>query len=408
MQGDGQPGRASPGLAALAFRKPGGRSVTTGIAGLAQVEPTRRMTLTSPMRVASISKLVTAFGFMRLIEAGRIGLDDDVSDHLGFALRHPEFRTEVISPRRLLSHTSGLRNGPSYPVPFGRQLQTAFTPGGEHWDDGAWFGPATQPPGRWFQYADVNFALVAQLIERVSGQRFDLYMREHVFGPLGLTCGFNWSGVPQTVRDQHAVLYRKAQSDAGPFDPNGPWIVQQDGHVPLAPEIMVTRSPEAKDWPVTRYQPGENGFVFSPQGGLRASARDLEVLARVLAGQGRYGTVALLKPETIRLMAQPVWRRRPDATTGDGYDGVMRAYGLGLQTLLGEAEDDFFEGCQGWIGHLGEAYGLLSGLWVDPRQGRGFVYLISGQAQDLTANKGRSGLTWQEEQLASALTARLT
>ena len=82
----------------------------------------------------------------------------------GCAIRR--IRTSRSRPAMLLSHTSGLRNGPSYPVPLGRQLSEAFTPGGRHYDAGGWFGPAEHRPGDWFAYADVNFALVAQMLER--------------------------------------------------------------------------------------------------------------------------------------------------------------------------------------------------------------------------------------------------
>lgn len=403
LDGGGDIGRASPGLAGVAFRKPTSKAVFAQAAGLAHVGPDRPMTLTAPARIASISKLVAAIGFMTLVEAGAIGLDDDVCDHLDYRLRHPLFPDTPITPRRLLSHTSGLRNGPSYPVPFGRPLSAALTPGGRQWDDGAWFGPATEPPGVWFAYADVNYTVIAQLIERVSGLRFDHFMTRRVLAPLGLTCGYNWSGVPQAARDQAATLYRKAPSDEGPWDPAGPWIPQLDDTVPPAPIPSYTRAAEVPDRPLESYVLGENGFVFAPQGGLRASARDLEVLARLLVSGGSLNGARILKPETVALMSRPAWRRAPDASTGDGYGGVMRAYGLGVQTLTGEGEDDMFDGCNGWIGHLGEAYGLLSGLWVDPAGGRGFVYILTGQSRDIAVNKGRSGMTWQEERLAALL-----
>ncbi len=142
LAGAGDPKAAVPGLAGTTFRGPP-RSVAVTVArGLADVATGRAMDEDSPARIASISKLVTALGFMTLVEAGKVGLDDDVSDILGWSLRHPRFPQATITPRRLMSHTSGLRNGPSYPVAFGRPLSATLTPGGVQWDDGAWFGPA--------------------------------------------------------------------------------------------------------------------------------------------------------------------------------------------------------------------------------------------------------------------------
>lgn len=400
LTGARDPLAAVPGLAGAAFNGPGKPAALTVARGLADVASGRAMTADSPARIASISKLVTAIGFMTLVEAGKVGLDDDASDILGWSLRHPRFPKAAITPRRLMSHTSGLRNGPSYPVVFGRPLSAALTPGGVQWDDGAWFGPAGEAPGDWFAYADVNYAVVAQLIERLSGERFDQFMAARVLRPLGLKGGFNWSGVSQAVRDQHAVLYRKAPSDDGPWDATGPWVAQLDQTLPPAPQAAVRVGTEAAGRSLDSYVPGENGFVFAPQGGLRASINDLSVVGRLLARRG----APILKSETFAAMTTPTWRFDPARSNGEGYGGLIRAYGLGVQTLTGtEGSDNPFDGCAGWIGHAGDAYGLTSGLWAHPDTGRGMTYLLTGQAAPLKRNKGRSMLTRQEEVMAALL-----
>lgn len=400
LTGAGDPRAAVPGLAGAAFDGPPKPRAVTVARGLADVATGRPMAEDSPARIASISKLVTALGFMTLVEAGKVGLDDDVSDILGWSLRHPRFPKAAITPRRLMSHTSGLRNGPSYPVAFGRPLSAALTPGGVQWDDAAWFGLANEAPGDWFAYADVNYAVVAQLIERLSEQRFDRFMSARVLEPLGLKAGFNWSGVSQEARDRRAVLYRKAPSDDGPWDAAGPWVAQLDQTLPPAPALPLRVAPEAAGRPLDDYRPGENGFVFGPQGGLRASVVDLDAIGWVLARSG----APILKPETFALMATPTWRFDPTRANGEGYGGLIRAYGLGVQTLTGTAgNDDPFDSCEGWIGHAGDAYGLTSGLWVDPKRGRGLAYLLTGQAAPLDRNRGRSKLTRQEEAMAAWL-----
>jgi CubicO group peptidase (beta-lactamase class C family) len=400
LTGGGDPQAAVPALAGTVFKGPPKPVAVTVTRGLADVATGRAMTEDSPARIASISKLVVALGFMTLVEAGKVGLDDDVSDILGWSLRHPRFPQAAITPRRLMSHTSGLRNGPSYPVVFGRPLSAALTPGGVQWDDGAWFGPAEEAPGDWFAYADVNYAVVAQLIERLSGQRFDRFMAARILGPLDLKGSFNWSGVSQAVRDRRAVLYRKAPSDDGPWDAAGPWVAQLDQILAPAPQAAVRTAPEAAGRSLDDYRPGENGFVFAPQGGLRASINDLDAIGRLLARRG----APILKPETFQAMTTPTWRFDPARPNGEGYGGLIRAYGLGVQTLTGtEGSDDPFDGCAGWIGHAGDAYGLTSGLWVDPARGKGLAYLLTGQAAPLARNKGRSRLTRQEEAMAALL-----
>lgn len=408
LTGAGDPRRAVPGYATIAFRKADQTAVLAKAGGYAidGLDTGRIMRTESPMRIASISKLVAAIGFMMLHQQDRIGLDEDVSELLRFTLRHPLFPDTPITPRMLLSHTSGLRNGPSFPVGLGRQLSDALTPGGKQWDNGAWFGPVSEPPGQYFAYSDTNIAVIAQLIERMIGMRFDLYMTRRVFEPLGLQCGYNWSGVPQNLRNYGAALYRKAPSDEGPWNAAGPWQAQLDAAIPRYPEILVTRSPEGE---ALRLMPDEyeggNGFVFSPQGGLRASARDLEVIARLIAGGGQLNGVRLLRPETVKLMATPVWRYDPAKPNGDAYGGAILAYGLGMQILTDAGGDSLFPGCAGWVGHAGDAYGLVSGLWVEPTTGRGMTYLVNGTAAPLTEIKGRSKFTAIEEQIAGVLSA---
>jgi len=75
---------------------------------------TERLNLEHKPRIASISKLVAAIGLMRLVEDGRVDLDTDVSDYLGFALRNPAFPGQPITLRMVLSHTSSIRDGDYY------------------------------------------------------------------------------------------------------------------------------------------------------------------------------------------------------------------------------------------------------------------------------------------------------
>jgi CubicO group peptidase (beta-lactamase class C family) len=192
-----------PGGGLVAARSAGLRY--TGAGGAERIQP---FGLDDPFRTASVSKLITTTGFMRLVSSGRVSLGDDASEPLGFRLRHPAWPDTPITVRQLLSHTSGLRNGPSYPVPAGHKLADAFREDGRHFDGGAWFGPAEHAPGQWFSYADVNFCLIAQIVERITGERFDRYMTRTVLSPMRLDAGYNWSGVSQDKRSRAASARR--------------------------------------------------------------------------------------------------------------------------------------------------------------------------------------------------------
>ncbi|MDP8916070.1 MAG: beta-lactamase family protein [Pseudomonadota bacterium] len=394
------------GVAAIA-RGPRGEvrfaeAAGSGLSGEGAAVRTRPFTLDTPVRVASISKLAAAVGFMRLAEAGRLSAEADVSGWLGFRLRHPAHPDVPITPALLASHLSGLRDTETYPVPVGRRLVDALTPGGAQFDPG-WWSPAGERPGRFFTYGNVNFAVLAQVMERASGERFDRLMTRTVFAPLGLDCGYNWSGVSQAKRDRASACCRRT---------GGVWTAEVDAVVPPAPGVRILPAPDQPKITADDYRLGDNGWAFSPQGGLRASVRDLDALAQLLARGGRLGRVRLLRPGSTARMGRPLWRYDAAAANGNTDRGLMRAYGFSVQLLTGRPGKDgdslFGPDSSGWRGHLGEAYGLLSGLWWNARDGRTLAYVINGTPRDGAVEPGRRSAfsVWEEGVVDAALGGR--
>jgi D-alanyl-D-alanine carboxypeptidase len=384
--------------AGVIARRSDGSIVARAAAGVALGSAGERpFALDQPFRVASISKMVATSAFMPLAMRKGLSLDTDVSDLVGFRLRHPAHPGVAITPRMLLSHTSGLRNGPSYPVPLGRRLSEAFEPGGRNYDAGGWFGPAEHRPGDWFAYADVNFALVAQILERRANDRFDLHVRRVLFEPLGLDIGYNWSGVSQGRRDQAA---------AGLHRVTGQWMPQVDAQVAPAPRIAFTRAPEAPRVDAADYQLGENGFVFSPQGGLRLSLADMDVLARLYAAGGRWQGRQLIPRAALEAMQSRAWTFDPARPNGEIDNGLLQSYGLGCEAPLGRpgpTGDAFFgPGSADWRGHFGDAYGWITGLFWNRRDGRTLVYAINGMPEMNRPPARNSSLTAPEETLIDA------
>src|SRR5690606_35918778 len=134
--------------------------------GFADREAGRAVTADDPVRIASISKLVTAIGVMRLVEAGQLDIDADAGELLGFPLRNPAFPDTPITLRMLLSHRSSLTDAAGYwQTPLGGRLRDLLD------DPRAWDGE--HAPGTYFRYTNLNFPLVAQAMERATGERFD-------------------------------------------------------------------------------------------------------------------------------------------------------------------------------------------------------------------------------------------
>src|SRR5947209_16018490 len=96
--------------------------------GVADPQSGRRVTPDDPVRVASVSKMVTTIGVMKLVEQGKLDLDSDVSRWLGWPLRNPSFPDRPITLRMLLSHASSVReHDDDYVIPLGGSLQAVMT-----------------------------------------------------------------------------------------------------------------------------------------------------------------------------------------------------------------------------------------------------------------------------------------
>ncbi|HLR27478.1 MAG TPA: serine hydrolase domain-containing protein, partial [Ruania sp.] len=135
----------------------------------------KRATSDTPMVLGSVSKSITAFAVLQLVDAGKVALDDPVVEHLPeFELDDP--RTSQITVRQLLSQTSGLPN-PTI-VPPAADLTQAVARLGD-WQLGA-------DPGERHAYSNANFWLAARLVEVLSGSDFATYLDRNVFEPLGM------------------------------------------------------------------------------------------------------------------------------------------------------------------------------------------------------------------------------
>jgi CubicO group peptidase (beta-lactamase class C family) len=369
----------------MAARGGANRAVNAGAAEIGpDGGPVRFLKSDVPVRIASISKLAVALALHRLADAGRIGLDDEASTHLGWTLRNPAHPKLPVTIRQMMRHESGLSDAGGYTFALGERLQDRLGP--DSWSKAR--------PGTAFDYANINHAILGQLIETVTGQRFDIAMQQLVFGPLGIPACFNWSQCPPGFAGQGAVLYRKAPSSDGPWNPQGPWIAQVDAVRPAPCRVRVT---DGQACALDTYVPGTNGALFAPQGGLRISVSGLVQLGLALLDDSDF-----LKPESRASLFRPVAVKQ--AGSGEETDTRLMQYWSegGLHCLSGTGapggdqpiSPQPLKGC----GHLGDAYGLLSGLVIDPQAGTVVAYAITGTSAPPPPGR-RSRFTAPEEDL---------
>jgi CubicO group peptidase (beta-lactamase class C family) len=194
---------AVPGAAVLLLHD--GQTVIRRAYGLADLEQGAPVTPATNFRLASVTKQFTAAAILLLAEDGLLGLDDPARNWL------PSLpaASAAVTIRQLLTHTSGLVDYEDViPASMTAQLHDANVLELLETQDRAYF-----PPGTAWRYSNGGYALLALVIERVSGGLFADFLRERVFQPLGMT---------GTVAHQEGVS-TVANRAFGYSDVNGAW-----------------------------------------------------------------------------------------------------------------------------------------------------------------------------------------
>ncbi|RYC68552.1 MULTISPECIES: serine hydrolase domain-containing protein [Spirosoma] len=157
--------------------------------GLGHFERNQRDTLVddSKFQLASLSKTFTAVGTLKLIEAGKLSLEDTIQKF------YPDFPYHGITIRELLSHRSGL---PNYAYAFDDSMKVNFYKREKPYPTNAtimhWFATvkptpkAYNIPGRGFSYSNTNYMVLASIIEKATGQSYEAFIKKNIFDPLGM------------------------------------------------------------------------------------------------------------------------------------------------------------------------------------------------------------------------------
>ncbi|MFH0866687.1 MAG: serine hydrolase [Bacteroidota bacterium] len=337
--------------------------IYSGSFGLADYSRSIAVTDSTFFRVASLSKTVTATALMILYDQGLFGLDDDISNILGYTVKNSNFPDVPVTPRMLLSHTSSLQDGTGYsnflsdsynntPPP---KLVSLLSDTGSYYTSDLW---QNHSPGTYFMYCNLNFGIVATLVEKLSGERFDVFCRQHIFEPLGMKAGFRIQDIPNI--NNVAVLYRMN---------SGIWQPQADNFqgVMLPPRDL------------TSYIIGDNGIIFGPQGSLRISAKDLATFMLMHMNGGIYKNVRILQDSTVALMHTAQWTY--NGSNGDNYYGLFRSWGLGFHLSNNISNGDIVINGYDMKGHCGEAYGLFSDMYFSEENDMGLIFITNGSGK---------------------------
>jgi CubicO group peptidase (beta-lactamase class C family) len=188
----------APGLAVALVHH--GRVAWAAGYGMADRVTRQPVTAATRFQAASLSKPVTAWGMLRLVEQGRIGLDEPVLGHLRRWRPPPSpFGSDAITVRRLLSHTAGLSVHGYAGQTLDRPLPSIEgSLSGE--TAGSFPVELLEAPGRRWLYSGGGYSVLQLLVEELTGRPFAEYMQAEVLQPLGMTASsFQWQRTAATA-----------------------------------------------------------------------------------------------------------------------------------------------------------------------------------------------------------------
>ena len=323
--------------------------------GLADVEANRPMKTSTPFRMASMTKPLTAASILMLLEEGKLLLSDPVSKYIA-EFKNPKVAVwnlpndprgagaTLVPARReitikdLLTHTSGLANG--FEGPAGDFVRRANLPQGGSLDERVRrAGPLPlnfQPGSQWEYSPSTGFDTLGRIVELQSGMNLSQFFKARVFDPLGMKDSF--FTVPAERAGELPVAYTQLEGKLVP-----PAVRQADPTRPPAPA----------------------GEYFSGAGGMTSTAQDYLQFCQMLLNGGVLNGTRLLSRKSVELMTS-------DATPGLDLRNYMNGeqplqgygFGLGVRVRRNNGENGWLgsPGDFGWAGALGTYF------WIDPKE----------------------------------------
>lgn len=394
-----------PGLGVIIYVD--GKEIFSKFAGSRIIgENSKPVTRDTKFRVASVSKMFTIFSIMQLVEQGKLNLTDDASIYLGFKLRNPNFPDTPITIEMLASHLSSIRDGKIYSTPPDVNICEFFSPQGRYWEGGAHFSSAAEKIGEYFYYCNLNYGLLGTIIEIVADRRFDLYQRENILSQLETRADYLPANLNHADFEMLGAIYRKKNLQ-GVWNEFGDWFAQIDDFngVRSAKDTLALQNPYDEKFSevcdLKNYCVGTNATIFSPQGGLRISFEELTHVLEMLMNGGIYRGKKILSSASLTEIFKTRWIF--DKANGNTCGGALLNYGLGIYSIDGKSQNRVCKNhVINLVGHTGQAFGLMSGLFFLPNTKTGFIYMMNGEALEEDSDSRSLGIfssnyIWEEK-----------
>ncbi|AKS36118.1 beta-lactamase [Mycolicibacterium goodii] len=335
--------------------------------------PAEPMTEDTLFDLASLTKsIATTTAVLQLHEQGKVRLDEPVQTYLPDFNPTADPRRARVTLRMLLTHTSGIAGDLSLDGPWG--LTAADKAEGIKRALGAW---VVFEPGAMFHYSDIGFIILGALVEKITGEPLDGYVRDHVFAPLGMS-------------DTYYLPVAKA---CGPHEIRGNALVFDPDAAPehdcpadsWSTDLLTRVAPTALDGDTPGINPHFGlplrGTVHDPtarrMGGVAGSAgvfttvHDLGLFAQALLDRRANRPSAFpLQPATVELMTTPQQPRPGQDLRGLGWDiDTAHSRPRGTVFPVGSFGHTGFTGVSVWLDPGSDTYVIILANVIHQRGG---------------------------------------
>ncbi len=297
--------------------------------------------------LASVSKTITGASLMHLLDKGLFKLDDDINKYLSFVIRNPKHPDTPITFRMLLNHSSSFSDNRKYIdslYVYGDSKEPGledlfkqfYDKAGKYYSD---MNFSAGRPGEKYLYSNLNYVLIAALVERISGKSFSAYCRENLFVPLEMK---------ETA-----------------------WFIKDLNPDNMAFNYVADSRTETKRRKIEHY-----GWPGYADGCLRTSIEQYSNFLLMLLNKGKFKNHQILSPQAVSEMFS-----LQDVDIKGVPKGKVDLSGIGLTWHYLKLPS------AGYFYHTGGGTGITTFAFIDPINGNGGAAFITGTLSRENGNK---------------------
>ena len=282
-------------------------------------------------KCASVTKFVTGIGLQRMMDAGILDPDADISRYLGYAVGNPRYPNTPITLRHLMSHTSGINEDASF------TKKSSLLSDMLALDKKARANFREVEPGKQYKYSNFGAGVTGAIVEAVTGMDVSSFMREFLFEPFGIDAAYS------------ATQLREPEYIVATY--------HQDGDLLHAPSYMLSQEYDATANPDEHYRITVGSLLIRP--------RDLARLGIAVCGDGTLDGRRVLSEEALMRMRQEQSPETTGITSKSPYsffcirqDGVLKNHRV--------------------YGHQGTSEGIVCNLYFEPETETVFCVMTNG------------------------------